>query len=132
MDQSALVTSAHALMRELDAAGLPPQIAMWVHSSDTDTWKLWIVPPGSIKDKQDFYRQVAQIIAKHRAEIGSLSASDVEMMKITHPAMMGLSQMMRVEGLSSISFSGNRFNGYYLPEGIVLRSDVERRATPRT
>jgi hypothetical protein len=132
MDQNSLVTSGHALIKELDAAGLSPQIAMWVHGVDSDTWKLWIVPASSVKDKQDFYRQVAQIIAKHRTEIGSLSASDVEMMKITHPAMAGLGQMMRVEGLSNINFSGNQFKGFYLPNGIVLRSVVERRATPRT
>jgi hypothetical protein len=132
MDQSALVTSAHALIKELDAAGLPPQIAMWVHSPDTDTWKLWIVPPSSVTDKQEFYRRVAKIITGHQTEMGSLSAADVEMMSITHPAMAGLSQMMRVEGLASVSFSGNKFNGFYLPNGIVLRSVVERRGSPRT
>jgi metal-dependent hydrolase (beta-lactamase superfamily II) len=129
-----LVGCAHPgiLVKQLDAAGLPPQVAMWVHSPDTDIWKLWIVPPESVKDKQGFYRKVAEIITKHRDEIGGLSASDIEMVPISHPAMAGISTIMRVEGLSSIHFSGNRFNGYYLPDGIVLRAVAERRTSPRT
>lgn len=131
MDQGTLVTSGHALVRALDAAGLAPQLAMWVHGSDTDTWKLWIVPPTAIKDKQVFYRKVAEVISKLRDEVGGLSASDVEMVSNTHPAIVGLTSMMRVDGLSSIQFRGNRFNGYYLPDGIILRSAVDRRASPR-
>jgi hypothetical protein len=132
MDQSALVTSAHALMKELDAAEMPPQLAMLVHSTDTDTWKLWIVPPAAVKDKHEFYRRVAEIITKHRAEVGGLSASDVEMIPTTHPAVEGLSTIVRMDGFGSVHFSGNQFNGFYLPDGIILRSAVERRATPRT
>jgi hypothetical protein len=131
MDQGTLVTSGHALVKALDDAGLPPQVAMWVHSLDTDTWKLWVVPPASVKDKQEFYRRVAEIITKHRDEVGGLSASDIEMVLTTHPAIIGLASIMRVDGLSSIQFKGNRFNGYYLPDGIILRSAVERRAAPR-
>jgi hypothetical protein len=132
MDQGTLVTSGHALVRALDAAGLAPQLAMWVHSTDTDTWKLWIVPPTKVKDKQEFYRRVSELITAHRNEVGGLSASDIEMVQTEHPAVQGLSSFMRVEGLSNINFSGNRFNSYYLPDGIVLRAVVERRASPRT
>lgn len=131
MDQSTLVTSGQALVRALDAAGLAPQLAMWVHSPDTDTWKLWVVPPVAVKDKQEFYRKAAEIITKHRHEIGGLSTSDIEMVLATHPAIEGLSAFMRVEGLSAIHFTGNRFNGYYLPDGIILRSAIERRVAPR-
>jgi hypothetical protein len=129
MDQGTLVTSGHALVKALDAAGLAPQLAMWVHSSDADTWKLWIVPPNSVKGKQEFYRRVAEIITQLRDEVGGLSASDIEMVSNTHPAIIGLTSIMRVDGLSSVQFKGNRFNGYYLPDGIVLRSAVERRAS---
>jgi hypothetical protein len=132
MDQSALVTMGHALIKQLDEVGLPPQIAMWVHSPDTDTWKLWVVPPTTMRDKQEFYRKIAKIITEHRDELGNLSAADVEMMSLTHPAMAGIGQMMRVEGSSCINFAGNRFNGFYLPGGLILRSVVERRASPRT
>jgi hypothetical protein len=39
MDQSVLVSSGHALIRELDKAKLAPRFAMWVHNTEPDTWK---------------------------------------------------------------------------------------------
>ena len=129
MDQAVLVSSGQALVRALDAAGLAPQIAMWVHNSETDTWKLWIVPPDTVTDKHDFYRRVAKAISAHRNVLGDFAASDVEMVPISHPAMQGIGTFMRLEGLGSVHFSGNRFDGFYLPDGIILRSVLERRAS---
>jgi hypothetical protein len=63
------VNSGHTLVRALDDAGLSPRLAMWVHSTDTDTWKLWVVPPEGVNDKQEFYRRIAEIITKHRADL---------------------------------------------------------------
>jgi hypothetical protein len=131
MDQSVLVTSGHVLVKALDAAGLPPRVAMWVHSAETDTWKLWILPPETMKDKHEFYRTIAELIAKHRSELGDLAASDVEMVSDTHPAIRGLGMFIHAPGLGSVRFSGNTFNGFYLPDGIVLRAAIERRAAPR-
>jgi hypothetical protein len=132
MDQAVLVSGGQALVKALDADGIPPRLAMWVHSTDTDIWKLWIVPPADMTDKFEFYRRLAQLIAKHRTELGSLSASDVEFATDKHPAVVGVSRFLYAPGLTSAHFSGNRFNGYYLPDGIILRSAFERRAVPRT
>ena len=131
MDQSVLVSSGHALIKALDAAGLSPRLAMWVHSSDTDTWKLWIVPPEGVSDKHEFYRRIAEIIAKQRSELGDLAASDVEMASDTHPGVQGIAKFLHAPGLTSANFSGNRFNGFYLPDGIILRSTFERRTSRR-
>ncbi|WP_158817861.1 hypothetical protein [Methylocapsa sp. S129] len=124
MDQNTLVAGGQALVKAMDAASFPPRIAMWVHNMDTDTWKLWLVPPKGHLDKQDFYRRIAQIVPQHRAEFGGIDASDTEMVSDTHPAMKGLSGFLKMPGLGSVQFSGNRFNGFYLPDGIILRSDL--------
>lgn len=125
MDQAVLVKSGHTLVNELDKTGHPPQIAMWVHSPDTETWKLWIVPSNDLaSDKHAFYRVVAQTISKLRRELGDFSASDVEMASMSHPAMKGIASFINAPGLIEARFSGNQFNGFYLPDGIVLRSDV--------
>lgn len=125
MDQNILVSSGHALLKTLDAASFSPRFAMWVHNSDTDSWKLWLVPKVGHKDKMDFYRRIANIISKNRSELGGLSASDTEMVLDTHPAMVGMKSFIRAPGFASISFSGNRFNGFYLPDGIILRSQLQ-------
>lgn len=124
MDQNTLVSAGHALLKELDRQGLSPRVAMWVHYTDTDTWKLWIVPPSGFKDKHDFYRRVSMIVAKNRTGLGGIDASDTEMVLETHPAIKGLKGFLRVPGFSSVHFSGNKFNNYYLPEGIILRADL--------
>jgi hypothetical protein len=123
MDQSTLVSSGHALVKAMDDAGFRPRLAMWVHNTETDTWKLWLVPARGKIDKADFYRRIAQIVSKQRAELGGIDASDTEMILDSHPAIAGLSRFIRAPGLNSINFAGNRFNGYYLPEGIILRAD---------
>jgi hypothetical protein len=108
----------------MDAEGFGPRLAMWVHNTDTDTWKLWLVPPARKTDKADFYRRIARIVSAHRTELGGLDASDTEMMLDDHAAVKGLGKFLRVRGLSSVHFSGNRFDDYYVPDGIILRSDL--------
>ena len=122
MDQNIVVKSGHALIRAMDSANFSPRIAMWVHNSETNTWKLWIVPPVSLTDKREFYRKLADIISKNRAELAGIDVSDTEMVLDSHPAMYGLGRSIRAPGLAIISFAGNRFDGFYLPDGIILRS----------
>lgn len=124
MDQNTLVSSGHALVKALDNAGIGPRLAMWVHKTDTDTWKLWLVPPIGLHDKHDFYRHISRAISENRADMGGLDTSDTEMVEDTHPAIRGLRGFMRMPGLGSSYFSGNRFNNYYLPDGIILRIDL--------
>lgn len=124
MDQEILVKVGHALVKAMDDAGFPPRIAMWVHNSDTDTWKLWIVPPRGFADKRDFYRRVAELVSRNRSSLTGLDVSDVEMVLDTHRAMQGIGRFLRMPGLGSVFFSGNRFNGFYLPDGIILRSNL--------
>jgi len=124
MDQNTLVSGGHALVKAMDETGFHPRIAMWVHNTDVDTWKLWLVPPIGHVDKSDFYRRIAEIVTNHRTKLSGIDASDTEMVLDTHPAMRGISQFVRAPGLLNIHFSGNRFNGFYLPEGIILRSEA--------
>ena len=48
---------------------------MWVHATDTDTWKLWIVPPTGLTDKQEFYRRISEVTSKNPAALGGIDAS---------------------------------------------------------
>lgn len=132
MDQSALVTAGQALVKALDAAGFPPRLAMWVSNTDAGTWKLWLVPPvtrdekGKIvpPDKHDFYRRLAVVIAKERDALGGIDASSTEMVLDNHPAVKGISRIFKVHPFGNVYIPGNRYNGYYLPDGIILRSHI--------
>jgi len=127
MDKDSLVSSGHALVKAMDKSGIVPRLAMWVHSPDADTWKLWLVPPAGrfkSKDKREFYIRIAKLIAEERDTLGNIDVSDVEMILDTHPVAIGMRGFLRMPGLGSAHFSGNVFNGFYLPDGIVLRCDL--------
>lgn len=124
MDQEILVKTGQFLVKALDDSNFVPRIAMWVHSIDTDTWKLWIVPPKGFKDKKAFYRKVSEIISTNRDQLVELDVSDTEMVSDAHPAMLGIGHFIRSPGISTIFFTGNRFNNFYLPDGIIIRSNL--------
>lgn len=123
MDKSALVSDGQALVRLLDDTSIKPKGAMWVYSPDIDIWKLWIVPsPGfDTREKHSFYQIVATVIANHRDQFQALEASDVELTSTNHPAVEPLKQMFRIEGLGSVFLGNNMVNGFYIPDGIMLR-----------
>lgn len=127
MDSNSLVISGHALVRALDKSALSPRLAMWVHSPDIDIWKLWLVPPeGQFRgqeSRRDFYVRVAKVIAQEGDALSDIDASDIEMLLDNHPVVEGLRKFIRQPGLGSTHFSGNSFNGFYLPDGIILRCD---------
>jgi hypothetical protein len=124
MDKDVLVKEGQNLIRHLDESKAKPRGAIWVYSSDSDTWRLWIVPSKEVSDKSEFYRIVSETISKHRSEMPGLDVSSIEFQKADHPAIVGLGRFLRMEGLGSAHFSNNRFNGFFLPDGVVLRMAI--------
>ena len=122
MDQNTLVSAGHLLVKALDETDLKPRLAMWVHATDTDIWRLLIVPPVGLTNKRKFYRCVSEVVTKNRDNLGGIDAGDTEMVPDSHPAMEGLRGFIKMAGLGNIYFSGNKFNDYYLPDGIILRN----------
>lgn len=124
MDTDILVKEGQKLVQLLDDSAVKPRGAVWVYSSEADAWKLWIVPSETITDKREFYRIVAQTITQHRDDLPSLDVGLIEFKSADHPVMIGLGRFMRVTGVSAVSVSNNRFNGFLLPDGVVLRMAV--------
>ena len=85
-----------------------------------------------MNDKQEFYRRIAEIITQHRTNLGDFFASDVEMVSDSHPAAQRIRKFIHAPGLITAHFSGNVFNGFYLPDGIILRSSFETHAAQPT
>lgn len=124
MDKDLLVTAGQKLVTALDAGPVKPKVAMWVHNPDTDTWKLWIVPAAKNTDQNEFYRLVSEAISKHRDDLGGLDISSVTLVKDTHPAITGMKGFIHMPGLGSAFVSNNRVNGFFVPDGIILRMDL--------
>jgi hypothetical protein len=124
MDTDILVKEGQRLLNYLDEGKTKPRGAMWVYSSDSDTWKLWIVPAQEVTDKLEFYRLVAQTMTRHRTELPSLDVGLVEFKRSDDPAVHGLGRLLHMEGTGAATIANNSFNGYLLPDGVVLRMAV--------
>jgi hypothetical protein len=72
----------------------------------------------------EFYRQVAKLISSNRNRFGGLDVSDIKIIEDNHPAIVGMKNFIKVPTLAAVQFSGNRFNNFYLPEGIILTSKL--------
>jgi hypothetical protein len=126
MDQEVLVKAGHLIIKTLGDEGALPRAALWVHATDTDTWKLWILPHSSLTDKREFYRRIASIVSKHRPELDGVDAADVEMVTDKHPAIEGMrrARAFKATGQSVINVKNSLVNGYYLAEAIILQMDL--------
>ena len=120
MDQNLLVENGHNLIDALQNKGVNLKAAVWVHNTDTNSWRLWMVP-NNLKDKREFYRKVAEAISAESDKLQGMDASDTEMVSETHPAITALRGLVHVEGRSSVQMSNNMLNGFYLPDSIILR-----------
>lgn len=124
MDTDILVKQASALTKRLDETKAIPRAVMWVHNLDAGIWRLWIVPPAGLTDKREFYRIMAETISQYTSDMHGLDVGSIEMVQADHPAMKGLGAFIKMPDIGSAHFSGNRFNGFYLPDGIVIRMNI--------
>ena len=127
MDQDILVKAGHVIVKSLADEGGLPRAALWVHETDADTWKLWILPHSSLTNQREFYRRIVSIVSKHRPELDGVDAADVEMVTDKHPAIEGMRHAgaFNATGQSVINVKNYLVNGYYLAEAIILQMDPE-------
>lgn len=124
MDTNTLVSEGQSLIRRLDEGKVNPRGTVWVYSSDSGSWRLWIVPSKAVTDKAEFYRLVSEAKSQHRDEMPTMDVSAIEFKAADHPAVQGLGKVLRMDGLGAATFTNNRFNGFFLPDGVVLRMAV--------
>lgn len=119
MDQEILVNEAQYLTEALDKTKIAPRAVMLTISSETGNWKLWIVPQNDDINKQEFYRIIAEQISGNGLK--NIDVGSVELRTSSNPAIIGMSKILRMEGVGSAHFSNNTFKGILLPDGIVIR-----------
>lgn len=124
MDQGTMVKNGQDLVRYLDDTPATPRFAMWVNFSDTDSWKLWIVPAKAMNDKREFYHTVADTISRHRGELGGLDVGMIEFTKETKPVVQSMAKFISMPAIGAANVSGNTFDGIFLPDGVLIRSNI--------
>lgn len=120
MDSYLLVEAGQNLVEALERNGVPLKAAVWVRLAETEDWRLWLVPAAKV-ERRAFYRRVAEVVAAGEADFHGLSASDTQMIDEDHPAIVALRANGQVNGRPPTRLATTMLNGFYLPEGIVLR-----------
>lgn len=123
MDKNLLVKSGSEFLRLLDATKAKPQFMMWVLHAESDTWKLWVVPANEKLDGREFYGAVSKVISENFSSLAGLDSSSIELKDVHNPAVKALGSFVHFP-FGTSHFSNNTFDGFYLPDGIILRSDL--------
>jgi len=121
-----VVKAGHKLIERLEKRRIPINAALWVVDPDTKFWRLWLFPAAPPIDKHDFYRSVSEIMSADPEIFTGMDAADTEFVSDNHPAISALRTLLRTEK-GSIVMRNNIFNGYYLPDSIVLRMNFPDR-----
>ncbi len=121
MDKELLVKSGSKLVELLDDTKAKSKFAMWVLHSDSGAWKLWLVPENESLDVREFYGAVSRTMVSRNSEIHGLDIGSVELADSKNPVVQQLASTFNFVG-GEIHLSNNSYNGFYLPEGILLRS----------
>lgn len=122
MDQSTLVKEVQTLTMALDGTKIAPRAVMITMPSETNSWKVWIVPHSVQFNKPEFYRIIAEVITQN--DLKNIDMGSVELRPSTYPGVVGLSKLLHMEGVGSVNVSSNSYEGMLLPDGIVIRMAV--------
>ncbi|HXE86646.1 MAG TPA: hypothetical protein VN524_07595 [Hyphomicrobiaceae bacterium] len=121
MDQGLLVKVGQNLLTHLDHEGVEVDAAVWIFSPETQ-WRLWLAPRSYV-DRRSFYLTLAQVLSKHRRQIGDLEISDVQIIEPGNPLKGELKRFQDPAGSAfPIWLTSVRLGGQYLPEGIILKA----------
>ncbi len=119
MDQEILVNSGIELVRLLDETPAQPDMAMWVHDRENDSWKLRIAP-HAMEDKREFYRIVADQLRRNSDRLGGLDIASTEYVSPNSPMLSALRRLLHMPEAGKKYLGGNLVDGFYVPEGIAV------------
>ncbi len=119
MDQSLLVNVGQNLLTYLDREGVEVDAAVWIFDPEAQ-WRLWLAPRAYV-DRRSFYMTLAQVLSKHRLQIGDLDIADVQVLEPGNPLIGELRRFHSPTGSTfPILLTSARLGGQYLPEGICV------------
>ena len=101
MDQSLLVKVGQNLLTYLDREGVEVDAAVWIFDPEAQ-WRLWLAPKTYVS-RHAFYLQLAQVLSKHRPQIGDIRIADVQVLEPDNPL---IAELRRFNSLNCPGFLG--------------------------
>lgn len=117
-----LIDSGEELLKQIDAANVRVDAALWLYFPDIDSWKLMLSMPEIIKKgPKATYREVQKAFSKMKGE-RPISLDDVSIAKKDAPILKLLRIVIKTgAGISNIRFSRNTINGVIIEDAYIYR-----------
>ena len=115
------IEAARRLVAFLDANHFAVKAALWLYESDAARWRFVV----SFREKREnvisFYRDIAKLMNQVGRELDLLDLSRVDFVDADGSVVGPLSQVLHIEGDSSVRFQNNRINGVFLEDALIFR-----------
>jgi hypothetical protein len=98
-------------------------VAILIKIEDSETWKIWIVPPIKSK-KEEFFLELSKIFSANRDGLRNLDIGMVEYRSIADRTIELFGAMFRFGGIGSAYLNNVTVNGVLLPEAIAIRIEL--------
>lgn len=116
------IKAGENLLRQLDAADVHVDAALWFYFPDNENWKLILSLPRFIKQGPKLaYRRVQKALSKLGDDF-AISLYDVSIAKPNDPLFQLLKTATKTgPGISHIRFSNNVINGQLIEDVLIYR-----------
>lgn len=120
------IHDAGTLVKQLDADGLSPTLAVWHYSYDTYGWRLLIASPSidTLLSASGLAAYKRVVDALKSAGPLSLGVADIKLVRTDVDLARAIGSLIETEpdGTASARFSNTTLDGIFIPEMVVLRS----------
>ena len=120
------IADAIAFVRQLDAGGIPPTLAVWYFYDDAAEWRLLLAGPffdGLLpKQEQVAYRRIVDTMSY--LTLSSLTLSDIKLVRSDSPPSLAIRSLIRTnaDAVGTMHFANTTLNGIFISAMTVLRS----------
>jgi hypothetical protein len=117
-----LISGGERLLKQLDAAGVQVDAALWFYFADKETWKLMLsLPSFAEQGSKAAYKEIQKALPKVGQDL-PFSLADVSVTTPDAPLIHLLRLAVRTgPGISHIRFSRNVINGQLIEDAFIYR-----------
>ena len=116
-----MVNTGRELIEQLDNKNLSINSALWLYSSDSDSWKLLIASPlVRHKGPRHLYKLIQSALLRFQRR--PISLSDISVLDDKNKMISNLKSAVHTgQGLANIRFTHNFVNGILIEDAYIYR-----------
>jgi hypothetical protein len=120
-----LIAEGADLVRRLDRTGPPVELAMWMLSPESETWKLLFAVKGVLTLGPRVFYKTVQRALNQVPKPTELSIEDVQLLPYGSPLSDAVGGAFKVGGIGTVgrvTVRNSSFNGFRIVDALIYRS----------